>query len=234
LTFDDENLNKRENPLSVDVSDFQKFMKRLRKKYGKGIRFFHCGEYGDLYGRPHYHACLFNHDFDDRRLYSVRDDVRLYTSESLQELWPFGFSSVGDVTFDSAAYVARYIMKKINGENAWHHYSEIDFDTGEIINQRKPEYTTMSRRPGIGKGWYEKFKNDLYPHDRVYCNGALMNVPKFYDKQLEKENPYQLEDLKSRRVEVAKKYADDNTPERLRVKERIKQRKLNQLPRNLG
>ena len=163
LTFDDENLNKRENPLSVDVSDFQKFMKRLRKKYGKGIRFFHCGEYGDLYGRPHYHACLFNHDFDDRRLYSVRDDVRLYTSESLQELWPFGFSSVGDVTFDSAAYVARYIMKKINGENAWHHYSEIDFDTGEIINQRKPEYTTMSRRPGIGKGWYEKFKNDLYP-----------------------------------------------------------------------
>lgn len=234
LTFNEESLQARENPNTVDVTDFQKFMKRLRKKYGKGIRFFHCGEYGDKYGRPHYHACIFNHDFDDRRLYSVRDEVRLYTSESLQELWPFGFSSVGDVTFDSAAYVARYIMKKVNGKNAWHHYSDIDFDTGEIINQRRPEYTTMSRRPGIGKGWYDLYKKDLYPHDRVVMNGVKMNVPKFYDKQLEKENPYQLEDLKAERVENAKLYQEDNTPERLRVKERIKQRKLNQLPRNLG
>lgn len=234
LTFNEESLKARENPKSLDVSDFQKFMKRLRKRYGKNIRFFHCGEYGDKYGRPHYHACIFNHDFDDRRLYSVRDNVRLYTSESLAELWPFGFSSVGDVTFDSAAYVARYIMKKITGEHAWHHYSEIDYETGEIINPRKPEYTTMSRRPGIGKGWYDLYKNDLYPHDRVVCNGAKMNVPKFYDKQLEKENPYQLEDLKAERVEKAKVHQDDNTPERLRVKEKIKQSKLNMLPRKVG
>ena len=97
---------------SLDVRVFQKFMKRLRKRFGDGIRFYHCGEYGSLLGRPHYHACLFNFDFPDKYLWKENNGQKLYRSPSLEELWPYGYSSIGTVTFESAAYVARYILKR--------------------------------------------------------------------------------------------------------------------------
>jgi hypothetical protein len=61
LTYSPENLPKDG---SLDVSHFQKFMKRFRKRFGPGIRFFHCGEYGESLSRPHYHACIFGFDFE--------------------------------------------------------------------------------------------------------------------------------------------------------------------------
>ncbi len=123
LTFNDENLNPYRN---LDHRDFQKFIKRLRKKYhglspvhsetGKTtypIRYFHCGEYGSDLMRPHHHACLFNFDFLDKKPWSNSKGTTLYRSESLERLWPFGYSAIGSVTYQSAAYVARYITKKL-------------------------------------------------------------------------------------------------------------------------
>ena len=154
LTYDDDHLP---SDLSLRKRDFQLFMKRLRKRFSSDrIRFFHCGEYGENFGRPHYHACLFNFDFPDRELFSIRNDVRLYTSDILTDIWGKGMCSVGDVTFDSAAYVARYVTKKVTGDLADDHYQSVDLDTGEIT-WRQPEYTTMSRRPGIGRDWYDKY-----------------------------------------------------------------------------
>ena len=164
LTFSDKELLKRENPLSVDTRDFQKFMKRLRKYTGKKVRYFHCGEYGDENMRPHYHACLFGLDFEDKYVWMERNGNKLYRSPTLEKIWPFGYSSIGEVNFETAAYVARYVMKKVTGEGKdrlkvkecdgelveLKHYQMLDKDTGEII-ELKPEYTTMSRRPGIGK-----------------------------------------------------------------------------------
>ncbi len=135
LTFSDSNLDEQG---SLMKSDFQKFVKRLRKKFqGKErvvtpngkvtfpIRYFHCGEYGAQLSRPHHHACLFNFDFYDKKIWSVRSGVRLYRSADLERLWPFGFSTLGDVTFQSAAYIARYITKKINGKLAEEHYKKV-------------------------------------------------------------------------------------------------------------
>src|SRR6185436_16893236 len=130
-------------------------------------RYFHCGEYGEQLGRPHYHALLFNYDFDDKRFFSQRGGNSVYTSDKLSRLWGNGFSVIGEVTFDSAAYVARYVMKKVTGVRAEEHYQG-----------RRPEYTTMSRRPGIGKGWYEKFKTDVYPRDRVVVRGVHTRPPR--------------------------------------------------------
>ena len=143
LTYRNEDLP---HPPSVDVRAFQLFMKRLRKKYApKKIRFFHCGEYGDDNNRPHYHAILFNHDFGDKVLWrkSSSGDP-LYTSSELAELWPFGFSSIGQASYQSAAYVARYIMKKVTGEPAETHYDWVDPVTGEIHGLR-PEYVKIGR-----------------------------------------------------------------------------------------
>ena len=172
LTYSDEHLPSDK---SLHVEHFQKFMKRLRKRFGEGVRYYHCGEYGEKYMRPHYHACLFNFDFPDKKIWKENNGNRLYVSESLSELWPFGFVTIGDVTFESAAYVARYIMKKVNGDLAESHYERVDWETGEVY-QLKPEYTTMSRRPGIGSNWFAKFKDDIFPQDYVVINGKKLKA----------------------------------------------------------
>ena len=228
LTFNDENLPASG---SLDKRDFQLFVKRLRKRFGSGVRYFHAGEYGERFQRPHYHACLFNFDFPDRELWSVRDGVRLFTSRALSELWPFGFSTVGDVTFESAAYVARCVTKKITGPVAEDHYWRYNQKTGECYDLQ-PEYCTMSRRPGIGRPWLEKFQSDVYPHDRVVLNGKEVKPPKFYDSIFELAFPDEFDEIKEKRKCDAASSAKDNTYERLRVRERCQEIRLKNLKRS--
>lgn len=231
LTYDDESIPENG---SLCLNDFQLFMKRLRKQYGKGIRYFHCGEYGENLGRPHYHALLFNHDFTDRKFWAKRNDFKLYTSNALRELWPMGHSVIGDVSFESAAYVARYVMKKVTGDRAADYYGP-----------KIPEYTTMSRRPGIGKMWYEKFKGDVYPRDRVVIRGHSTRPPRFYDNILDSEDPALLALLKINREKNNKKYVTDvlsdgkiiiepdSSDRRLAVKEVCKEAEVKNLVRPL-
>lgn len=233
LTYDDANLPPTG---SLDISHFQKFMKRLRKKYGSNIRFYHCGEYGEKFRRPHYHACLFNFDLQDKVLYKTKkigkNIQRYYTSEILSRLWPYGFSIIGDVTFESAAYVARYIMKKINGREAEDHYTVCDLETGELT-QIQPEYTTMSRRPGIGAKWLEIYRTDVYPDDFVVIKGTKMKPPKYYDRQHELWYPSDYAKLRGDRIINAKKQKEDNTTERLQVRENVNKARVKLLKRDL-
>lgn len=240
LTFSEEHIVNRDvNRDDLDVSEFQKFMKRLRKHFEpKKIRFFHCGEYGDKSGRPHYHAILFGLEFPDKKLWKESPTgERYYVSETLNKLWGFGYCVIGDVTFESAAYVARYIMKKVNGKDADDHYRRLEVDdvTGEVVGERwlKPEYTTMSRRPGIGKDWFEKYKTDVYPSDFITVNGKKVTPPKYYDKLLEIEDPFLLQDLKAKRAETAMAHAEDNTPERLMARAAVFGRRIEKLVRNI-
>lgn len=225
LTYNQENLPKDG---SLRLKDFQNFFKRLRKKYGSKIRFFHCGEYGELNARPHYHACVFNFDFDDRKPYKTINGHTLYTSASLNRLWtnpdtgtPLGFCTIGDVTFESAAYVARYITKKINGPKAEDHYKG-----------KKPEYITMSRRPGLGAGWYEKYSTDCYPSDYLIHREMKMKPPKFYDKILEKTNELVFTQIKQTRKQQIKNDHLEDSPQRRKVKDTVKKSLFKQLKRN--
>lgn len=231
LTFNDENLPEDN---SLNVRHWQLFMKRLKKHYkGKKIRFYHCGEYGDKLGRPHYHACLFGHDFEDKKFWKLTDQGdRLYTSEILEKVWPYGYSTIGDVTFKSAAYVARYIMKKITGDQSEKHYTRIDKTTGEI-HHLKPEYTTMSRFPGLGAAWLLKYKTEVYPCDFIIINGKKCRPPKYYDQQQEVVNPNEHKILQKRRKKQLKKHAENNTPERLKVREKIQNLKIEKLERKI-
>ncbi len=217
---------------SLNLSDFQKFMKRLRRSIETKIRFYHCGEYGEQYGRPHYHACIFGYSFPDKTPWKKSNEETLYRSRHLETLWPYGYSSVGNVTFQSAAYVARYILKKITGTQAEEHYEYINPDTGEIT-QRTPEYTTMSRRPGIGTQWFHKFKSDVYPSDEVIMNGKRMRPPKFYDSLYEIISNKELRKIKIRRKAEALKHAEDQTPERLKVRCQVQKSQIKLLPRKV-
>ena len=208
-------------------------MKRLRKYAKTPVRFYMCGEYGDMGGRPHYHACLFGYSFADLQLVNHSPaGSPIYRSAVLESLWTFGFSSVGEVTFESAAYVARYIMKKITGSQSDAHYRDVDLSSGEIITRCK-EFNRMSLKPGIGAKWFEKFNTDVFPHDRVIINGSKSKPPRYYDKLYSRMNPIGFEDIQYFRELAAIPHSADNTPERLRVKSVVAQARLAQLKRSL-
>lgn len=203
LTYNNENLPEDG---SINMDHLQLFIKRLRKKLGdKKIRYYACGEYGDKMERPHYHMILFGYDFVDKVFHHVSESSsnrynnlsncnKVYVSEILSDIWKMGFCAIGEVTMESCGYVARYIRKKIGGEMAITHY-----------NGKKPEFAIMSRRPGIGSNWYDKYKNDLYPKDFVTFDGRKYRPPRYYDNRLMRDNWDLYQHVKEKRKEKIKK-----------------------------
>ncbi len=189
-----------------------------------------CAEYGENFKRPHYHACLFGIDFPDKDPIRESEGIILYNSPTLDRLWGKGYTSIGDVTFETAAYTARYITKKITGKNSHEHYQTTCEHTGNLISL-EPEYTNMSLRPGIGKRWYDSYKNDLYPQDFAIHGNRKIKIPRYYDKIMELEGG-DIEEIKRQRKIQAARNAADNTPERLEVRERVKELKFKQLLRS--
>lgn len=192
LTYDDEHL-----PASGSLvpEDLQKFLKKLRRHidyYGSDekIRFFACGEYGDNFQRPHYHAIIYNLDIPDLKRFSTSfNGDTYYTSETINQIWKNGYVIIGQVTFESCAYVARYVTKKITGDQADEHY-----------NGREPEFVRMSRRPGIGAAWLDKYQTDVYPHDYVVIrDGIKVKPPKYFDKLFEAIAPDEMSMIKELR-----------------------------------
>jgi len=229
LTYNNENIPHNG---SLNKSHFQKFMKRLRKQTDHKIRYFQCGEYGENLQRPHYHACLFGHDFADKEFFQQKNGNDLYTSRELEKTWGKGFATIGEMTFESAAYCARYALKKITGDQALTHYQTVNTMTGEI-HQIQSEYTTMSRKPGIGNTWYNKYKTDLYPRDECVIAGRIMKPPRYYAKMYQQEEPEQYENIQKDRKRFFGKHKKDATWQRLAQREKVKHAQINQLPRQL-
>jgi len=228
LTYDDKHLPLVGTSLrpTLRKEDMTLFLKRLRFHLSpKKIRFFQCGEYGEKKGRPHHHLILFGEDFlkDRVRVEDSRSGFPQYRSPTLHNLWGQnsqdwrlpGCPSISEVTFESAAYVARYSLKKILGPGA-----------KLLYNGRVPEYVTMSRNPGIAAGYFEKFFTDLYPHDEIVPGpGRPASLPPaYFDKLLEKVDPTLFEEIKKNRTAGVDFYSDPNsTDSRLATRERVKQ-----------
>lgn len=211
---------------SLNLDHFQRFMKRLRKKFPrKIIRFFHCGEYGEKLGRPHYHVLVYGLRFEDLTPWKKSPSgSKQYKSKTLDDLWTYGHHTIGDVTPASAGYVARYIIKKQYGEDAADHYERVDELTGEIT-KLKSEYVTMSRRPGIGNGWYQLYKSDL-KNDYVILDGQRVRLPKYYDKLLSIDDPENYIKRHEKRINdaddrIKKDPLEYLNPDRISVKDRI-------------
>ena len=236
---------------SLQKHHFQLFMKRLRKHFApRKIRFFHCGEYGSIckhgldldvvscpmcnVGRPHYHCALFGVTFDDLRAYKP-DGLGdyYYTSPTLEDIWKYGFVDVGELNFNSASYVARYILKKITGDKADHWY--MDFDEYGVVTFLTPEYMTCSRRPGIGSAFYDKYKSDFFPLDRspVPGHGVIQKVPRYYDDKLRVQDPDLFAKVQEMREVFLREHADEYTPDRLRQKYHCLKSKVKDMERRL-
>lgn len=181
---------------------------------------------------------MFNLGFPDRQFLKVtKSGEKIYTSKTLDRIWGFGFASVGDVTFGSAAYVARYHLKKVGSVVSDNHY--VNRSTGEILS---PEYVTMSRgagrndpderfRGGLGSGWIKKYMSDVYPRDTRVIKGVDTKPCKFYDSVYEVEDPESFKTVKLARVFRVDR--SDNTEERLAVKEEVKLAQIRSLSSSL-
>lgn len=218
---------------SLNKKHFQDFIKRLRKRYPQTIRYYHCGEYGDELERPHYHACLFNLQFDDLEQIGVSNGIPIYTSKTLEDIWRYGFVTVGELNFETAAYTARYCLKKVTGKRAQEHYLRCD-EYG-VAYWLEPEYTTMSRRPGIGKDWYEKYASDVHPSNEVPVpgRGVFKKVPRYYEKLLERTDPELHAEITEKRRDWIRENPEEFTPERLESKYQVKKAQVSLLKRGL-
>ena len=213
LTYDDDHLPADR---SLHYEDFQLFMHRLRNSYDD-VRFFMCGEYGDNFGRPHYHAILFNVVFDDLVYFRKEGKITLYKSAELSRIWGLGFVTVGAVTRHSASYVARYSLKKITGAAAGSAYQYMVPETGEVVD-RVPPFSKQSLKPGIGASWFVRYHSDVFPADCIVYEGKKYPVPRYYRKLYERLDEARAEVLKRERRAFAREQRghSDNTPRRLR------------------
>lgn len=151
----------------------------------------------------------------------TKSGEKIYTSDQLDRCWGFGYASVGEVTFGSAAYVARYHLKKVGSVVSDNHY--VNPLTGEML---RPEYVTMSRRPGIGKGFLDKFADEIYPHDYIFLKGGVkVKPPPYYDDKFKLTNPKEFSKIRQRRVKFAQQSVD-NSFERLREREVVHKARL--------
>lgn len=220
LTYDDEHLP---SSLSLEYRDVQLFLKRLRKRVcgvskgpdgRKPVRFFVCGEYGGENGRPHYHAILFNCWFGDQQRVG-----RYYRSDLCEDIWDRGRVVLDCVTPAVAAYVAGYVLHKAARADLLD--SVVDRSTGEV-SDRCPEFVQMSRRPGIGAGWYSRFSRDLFSGDFAVTEGRKSKVPRYYsEKYFRDGDPLQVEELREARYQRARSQLGESTEERRAVREAV-------------
>lgn len=218
LTYDDHNVPYNEyvdddgviqTSMTLVKKDMQDFIKRVRRDLEyrglESFRYFYCGEYGSVSARPHYHMIAFGLHLDDLEFYKATDYGNLYTSQYLTDKWKHGIVVVGNVTFESCSYVSRYIVKKQKGE------SSAVYDYYNIC----PEYIDMSRRPGIGKGYFEDRYSDVYNRDAIVMRGGvLMRPPRYFDNLMDNIDEDLMSDIKLKRRDIAEslqKIKDDYT-----------------------
>lgn len=247
LTYDNDHLPFNEyvnddgeilEHMTLRKSDLQKFFKRLRINYERSghdnhLKTYSCGEYGDKFGRPHYHCIVFGLSIDDLELDFVSPlGHKYYKSDFINKCWPFGFVAIGEVTFETCAYTARYIMKKQKGEGA-KIYEELNFE---------PEFTTMSLKPAIGYDYFIDNWETIYDTDEVFIStkdgSKHFKPPRYFDTKLESINPDVLKNIKEIRKTVAECTVRQKTAntslsylEVLEVEENILKKRLNSLVR---
>lgn len=157
LTYDDEHLPPNR---SLVPRDLTLFFKRLRKDLGKRlIKYYACGEYGDTFGRPHYHSIIFGLSPKDIKL--------------IDDNWSQGFVKIGTVTYDSCRYVAGYVQKKLYGK------ASKEYEEKGIV----APFSRMSK--GIGLSYIDKYWNKLYDMNTVTVRGVPMGLPRYYQKKLD-------------------------------------------------
>lgn len=206
LTYDNEHV-----PITYDdygevgyfslwKPDLQKFFKRLRKAFpDKEIRYYAAGEYGSTTFRPHYHAIIFGlslEDFPDLRQRGLNDLKQAhYESMVFQRIWNQGFCLLAAVSWQTCAYVSRYVQKKVFA-------AELPI---QDLYDCEPEFSLMSRRPGIGAP-YMADHPDMFDQSNIYVRGhdKPISIPKYFLTKLELTDPELADKIKKQRADFVR------------------------------
>jgi hypothetical protein len=230
LTFEDQQLPES---YSVDIRTLQLFLKRLRKRLWREhrvrIRFFAVAEYGEDEARtkrPHYHVLVYGwRPADAEQIEDAKSGLPQWQSALLSEVWGKGRVVVGDVTPQSISYCAGYVFDKRSGSRGKSEYSGRQHPvTGEIVNVRPP-FNVMSRRPGIGMGWFEEQREHDVKGTFIVRDGRKRAMPRAVVRRrmAEMGSDAEREAFKAERREAAEaeaaKHATDNTRGRRLVRE---------------
>lgn len=200
--FPDPDTGEALPSLTLVKRDLQLFMKRLRDRLFRlgrpQIRYYAVGEYGDKTHRPHYHLVIFGLQLDDLEfLKQSALGFPYYRSQLVEDCWPDGYSMVCNVSWQSCAYVARYCTKKLGGD-----FKEF-YSTFNI----QPEFSVMSRKPGIAYQYYQDHKDEIYRTDELFVQlaegGKTVRPARYFDKLFDLENPELMAAIKERRVRKA-------------------------------
>lgn len=185
--------------ISLRKEDMQNFVKRLRYHYkGCKIKYISAGEYGGQTLRPHYHYIFFGLPLEQEQFKKVGMsplNQPYWMLQKLTNIWGMGHITIGRVTWESAAYVARYTLKKVKGKDKlWYNMQGMD-----------EEFTTKSQ--GIGKGYFEMYKNKIYKTDSIPIvnknSGANVKPPKSFDRILREIDTDLYDQIKEQRKETS-------------------------------
>jgi hypothetical protein len=163
LTYAPENI-----PPSLEKRPLQLFLKRMRKViHPNKIKYIASGELGDNYDNPHYHLCIFGYwPTDVRNLYE-RDGNQYYISATINNLWPYGFTIVTNLNFNTARYTAKYAIKK---------------ELGSKEKTRPAEFFVCSQ--GIGQAHVDKYSYDMAVKGSTYANNHGCSLPRYYKQKI--------------------------------------------------
>lgn len=202
LTFDDEHIDKD----SLTIEEPQKFIKRLRRKidYGEGeiygigkktkFKYYLVGEYGETFGRKHYHAILMGLDF-------------LQGQKLIQSAWGKGQTTCLPVNTATIRYVLKYIDKQLWGTKK-----------NEIYGELKPPFALMSK--GIGKDYIAENLDKIIENNGYKIKGKIRPIPKYWKDLIQMEVLAETSDLK-RKIELMKRSGYSNMNEYIKAVGRL-------------
>lgn len=225
-----------EAPGTIDPDAGPAWMKRLRAKiqYEReqlhkpwnpkdAIKTYGCAEYGcndpkcgrpwcGHNMRPHYHIILFNYDFPDKKVTQTTQGRNYYTSQILEQTWGLGGCQIMDMNFETAAYVSRYVTKKLSGPN-WEKYESERIKRGKQKHaygaKLKEQSICIAQQTGIASEWWKINKEKIHSNDLMYVNGQKIKPVKYYDHKYEIEKPNEYEKIKQKRKKEIQKYIDE-------------------------
>ena len=180
-----QSMEARPRSNSLAKRDLQLFHKRMRSHYGicpphRILKFFACGEYGEHQDNPHYHSIVMSDVelFTDKVFWKKTEDGPVWKSAELEKLWPNGICEITSTSFGTAAYVAGYALKKMLSDDdpSLVRISPVDGQWHTV----EPEFATMSRRPGLGSTWFDKYQADAFPSDFLVVGRNKVKPPKYY------------------------------------------------------
>lgn len=153
----------------IHYNDFSAFMKRLRRHevfhYGHSrVRFFVGFEHGTKRFRPHAHAIIYN--LSDELMRSFRfhsfssKGSELYTSESINKLWSFGYVLTCKNLSDKSMF----------------------YSAGYAFGKNKSRYGDECHRSsnGLGLPFAGQFLDDIMRHGFITYNGVKYGIPLTY------------------------------------------------------